>query len=68
MSSMKEALKDDEVALKMLMQGLAKFQDRFVDNMAKGTDFTIRLEVNGCKGKVNHVRCYLDEISRPERR
>lgn len=65
MNSLQKVLEDDEVALNLLLKGLKKFQDRFCDNMNLGRDFTIRLEVNGNKGRVNHVRCYLDEIDRP---
>jgi len=56
---------DDEVSLATFIRGMAKFDRRFCDAMASGVDFTLRLELSGNQGKLNHCRVYDDEFDRP---
>ena len=56
---------DDGASLSVFMAGMAKFDRRFCDAMATGVDFTLRLELSGNKGKLNHCRVYDDEFDRP---
>jgi hypothetical protein len=63
-SSYREALKDDE-SLATFLKQMQAFDRAFCDHMAAGTDFTLRLEVHGCKGDLIHVRVHSDGFERP---
>lgn len=58
-------LKDDE-SLAMFMRQLKDFDRRFCDMMTSGNDFTIRLEVQGNKGKLEHARVHFESFERHE--
>lgn len=60
----REALKDDE-SLATFLKAMKNFDQQFCDFMTAGTDFTLRLEVHGCKGELLHVRVYSDGFERP---
>lgn len=60
-----EALKEDNESLLLFMKKMKQFDELFCDLMAGATDFTLRLEVHGNKGKVLHIRSYVDDIERP---
>ena len=52
-------------SLAIYLRGVKKFDEAFCRDMISGDDFTIRLEVHGCKSKLLHCRVYVDEIERP---
>ena len=56
----------DEMSLHLFIRKMREFDHSFVDQMMKGSDFTLRLEVRGNKGELLHVRCYMDDIERPD--
>jgi len=47
------------------LKQMQAFDRAFCDHMAAGTDFTLRLEVHGCKGDLIHVRVHSDGFERP---
>lgn len=59
-----EAIKDN-ASLVLFLHKMKEFDDAFCDQMSKGSDFTIKLEVRGNKGEVLHVRTNVDAIDRP---
>lgn len=65
MANYSEVIKDD-TSLKLFLAKLREFDQHFVNEMVKGSDYTIKLEVRGCKGKVIHVRTNVDAIDRPQ--
>lgn len=54
---------DDELA--RFLKALAKFDRAFCDNMAEGTDFTLKLEIHGAGGRIVHCRSNVDSFDRP---
>ena len=56
---------EDGVSLDVFLKGMAKFDRRFCEAMATQVDFTLRLELSGNQGKLNHCRVYDDEFDRP---
>ena len=48
------------------LDALGKFDKDFCEAMAKGHDYTIRIEVHGNKGKLLHARCQSDSFRRPD--
>lgn len=56
----------DDESLRIFLRGMDKLNQKFCDLMASGNDYTLRFEVNGNKGKLNHVRVYMDDIERPK--
>ena len=56
---------EDKVSLDVFLKGMAKFDRRFCEAMASGTDFTLKLELSGNLGKLNHCRVCDDEHDRP---
>ena len=63
-SGYREALKDDE-SLASFLKAMSQFDRRFCEAMTEGTDYTIRLEVRGCKGRLLHARVHSDGFERP---
>lgn len=59
-----EVIKDDDV-LALFVRRRRRFDDDFCRNMFEGTDFTLKLEVHGNKGKVIHSRIVDDSFERP---
>ena len=59
-----EVLGDDE-SLAIFLRNMAKFDRHFCELMVTGADFTIRLEVHGCDGKLIHCRVNSDGFDRP---
>ena len=59
-----EAIKDEQ-SLTLFIRKMKEFDSVFCEQMYKGSDFTIRLEVRGNKGELLHVRMYMDDIERP---
>ncbi len=53
--SYEEIIRDNE-SLGLFMASLSEFDQFFCDRMATGDDFTIKLEVHGCKGELIHSR------------
>ena len=64
MTDYRDVIKGDQ-SLKLFLAKVADFDHMFSHEMTKGADFTIRLEVRGCKHKLVHVRVYRDSIDRP---
>ena len=60
----RDVLKSDE-DLAIFLRGMAKFDREFTEAMAENKDFTLRIEVHGCRGKLNHCRVYSDSFERP---
>jgi hypothetical protein len=60
----REVLKSDE-SLAIFLRNLARFDRQFTELIASGVDFTIRLEVHGNAGRLNHCRVYIDGFERP---
>lgn len=58
-------LQDDDKSLEIFMRNMAKFDRRFCEAMSSGVDFTLRLEVSGNVGVINHCRVHDDEFDRP---
>ena len=63
----REALQDDE-SLAAFLKAMGQFDRRFCEAMTEGTDYTIRLEVHGCKGELIHARVVADGFERPRSR
>ena len=59
-----EVFGDDDESLGIFLRGMKKLDEKFCNLMASGNDFTVRFEINGNNGKVNHVRVYEDDIER----
>ena len=57
-------LKDD-ASLADFLSAMRDFDRAFCDSMASGADFTIKLEVHGCKGEMIHARMSSDSFRRP---
>jgi hypothetical protein len=55
----------NDASLKLFLESLAKFDRLFCDHMADGDDFTLKVEVHGCSGKIVHVRTSSDGFKRP---
>lgn len=64
MTGFQEALLGDDKSLKVFLGKMKAFDTAFCDFMAKGTDFTLRLELRGNKGVLLHTRLYSDDIER----
>jgi len=60
----REVIGENE-SLLLFIQKIADFDKVFCEEMRKGSDYTIRLEVHGNKSKVLHIRIYHDSIDRP---
>jgi len=60
----RQVIKTDS-ALRMFLSKVKDFDHIFSQEMAKGADFTVRLEVRGCNHRLIHVRLYRDSIDRP---
>ncbi len=58
-----EALQDKH--LQLFLRCVQQFQTQFCEAIHRGNDFTIRLEVNGDKGEINHCRVQSDRFERP---
>ena len=56
---------EDEESLKLFLRKMREFDSAFCEQMMKGSDYTIRLEVRGNKSEVLHVRVNVDAIDRP---
>ena len=52
-------------SLESYINALRRFDEAFCREMTGGGDFTIRLEVHGCKHRLIHCRVYIDGIDRP---
>jgi hypothetical protein len=59
-----EVLKSDE-HLGIFLRNMAKFDRLFCEMMMEGLDFTLRFEVHGQGGQLNHCRVYSDGFDRP---
>jgi hypothetical protein len=62
----KEVIKDNE-SLTIFVTKMSEFQQFFCDQMAAGSDFTIRIEIHGNKGEIIHCRTLLDGFQRPQK-
>lgn len=62
--SYRDVLTDDE-SLAGFLAAMSDFDRAFVDSMASGADFTIKLEVHGQGGKMLHARSSSDNFRRP---
>ncbi len=60
----RDALQDDE-SLATFLKAMRNFDKQFCEMMTDGTDFTLRIEVHGCKGELLHVRVNSDGFERP---
>jgi len=60
----REILKSDE-HLAIFLRNMAKFDSLFCAMMAEKLDFTLRFEVHGQGGQLNHCRVYSDGFDRP---
>lgn len=60
------AFGQDEESLQLFLKKVQEFDQAFCDLMAKGCDFTLRLEVRGNQGVLLHSRVYRDDIERPD--
>ncbi len=60
----RDVLEDDE-SLAVFLRSMSEFDQEFCDEMASGSDFTLRLEVRGDKGKLVHCRVNTDRFNRP---
>jgi hypothetical protein len=56
---------DNDQSLDIFMRNMAKFDRRFCEAMTTGVDFTLRLEIKGNVGRLNHCRVYDDTFDRP---
>lgn len=52
-------------SLKLFLAAMRKFDQAFLDHMADGDDFTLKLEVHGNCGKLIHARTSVDGFKRP---
>jgi len=52
--------------IRLFEKAMGDFQQAFCDSMAKGTDFTIKLEARGNSREVIHYRVLTDDFYRPE--
>ncbi len=59
-----KVIKNNE-SLKLFTDSLGEFNQSFCDRMAAGDDFTIKLEVRGCKGELLHSKAENLGIKRP---
>lgn len=59
-----DVLTDDESLTKFLA-AIEKFNREFCECIIEGLDFTLRIEVHGDKGKMNHARVYCESFRRP---
>lgn len=62
--SYRDVLTDDE-SLAGFLAAMSDFDHAFVDCMASGSDFTIKLEVHGNAGQMLHARASSDSFRRP---
>lgn len=62
--SYRDVLTDDE-SLAGFLAAMSDFDKSFVDCMASGADFTIKLEVHGVNGRMIHARASSDSFRRP---
>ena len=53
--------------LESYQRGMHELQDRVLDALVQGADFTAKLEIRGCKGRLLHCRNGLDRFDRPKR-
>ena len=60
----REILADDQ-DLAVFMRNMSKFDRAFCEMMAEGLDFTLRFEVHGNGGRLNHCRVHSDGFDRP---
>ena len=56
----------DKESLAQFLRGMAKFDQFFCNAMARGEDYTLKLEVHGNQGKLIHVRVLTDGFERPK--
>lgn len=59
---------EDDMSLKMFLTKLQEFDGQFCRLMFQQEDFTLKLEVRGVKGRLEHVRVLSDLFSRPPKR
>jgi len=64
---LRDVLKTDE-NLGIFLRNAAEFERLFCAMMMGGVDFTLRFEVHGERGRLNHCRVYSDRFDRPEER
>ena len=62
--SLQEILSDKEL-LQLYTRRMKRFDEAFCRNMFEKTDFTLKLEIHGDKGKVIHFRITDDSFERP---
>ena len=60
----RKALNSEE-SLAIFLGKMALFDREFCDAMAAGDDFTLKLEIHGNKGEMNHSRVTSDRFERP---
>jgi len=65
LSHWRELLKNDD-DLARFMRSMQKFDHLFCDLMNKGSEYTLRLEIKGRKGRLLHCRVGTDEFDRDE--
>ena len=53
---------EDKAALANLMKSLRTFESESLRCLQDGTEFTVKLELRGAKGKIDHTRTVTDEI------
>lgn len=56
----------DEESLSKFLEAMAKFDREFCEAMFRGKDYTLKLEVHGCNGKLIHARVTSDTFDRPK--
>jgi hypothetical protein len=57
-----------EDSLSRFLRKMSQFDKAFCDAMASGEDFTLKLEVHGCNGKLIHARVVTDGFDRPSQK
>lgn len=60
----RQALPDDQ-SLAVFLRKMAEFDKAFCDAMARGDDYTLRLEIRGNCGELIHARVHNDSFARP---
>ena len=61
----RDALKDDDKSLEIFINDMSTFDRYFCELMFTKKDFTLRMEVHGCNGKLLHSRVQNDGFQRP---
>jgi len=62
----RRVLADDDESLAIFLRGMSKFDRLFCEQMMEGSDFTLRLEVRGNRGKLVHSRVSTDRFEKQE--